>query len=82
LDADNTPVKHDDLMADVNAHVHELAERLDPADDDAAIWGFRCECGAPGCRARAELSLSAYEALRRRGDPVLAPGHLPTAPAA
>ena len=81
MEADKTPVGHLDLMADVNAHVHALAERLDPADDDAAVWGFRCECGSD-CNTRVELSVREYETLRRRDEPILAPGHTRLPPAA
>lgn len=69
-----------DLLLEVNAHVHEAArrfERTGPAHDS---WDFTCECGVPDCRVTVSLTLAQYEALRAAGRPVLAPGHAqPTA---
>jgi hypothetical protein len=69
--------REDDLMADVNAHVHELAERLDPSGADNELWRFRCECADPDCHEQVWLTLTQYEESRRRRKPVLAPGHAP-----
>ena len=63
------------LMAEVNAHVWELADRLDGTGATGDLWGFRCECGDAGCHEPVPLPLARYEWLRRRGEPVLAPGH-------
>jgi len=63
-----------ELLGEVNLHVRELAQeqlRWDPSDR----WGFLCECGRPGCRGIAYLSLAEYEALRDTRRPLLAPGH-------
>jgi hypothetical protein len=65
----------DDLIADVNAHVSELAERLDGTTRSDSLWSFRCECGEPGCRDLVELSVADFQRLRCRGEPVLAPRH-------
>jgi hypothetical protein len=73
----------DDLLADVNAHAFELAQRLDPMADDDELWGFRCECGSPDCGSRVLLSLAEYARLRRRGEPILEHDHArnrPTGP--
>src|SRR5207247_8141772 len=52
-----------DLLAHVNARIHELVEdRLASGEDE--LWGFRCECGEPGCRESVQLSLHGYEELR------------------
>jgi hypothetical protein len=65
-----------DVLHEVNAHVHEAARRfegLEPGQADR--WDFTCECGAPGCRVAVSLTLGEYEALRTAGRPVLAPTH-------
>jgi hypothetical protein len=70
-----------DLIADMNAHVHELAERFAATSgEDVELRSYRCECGAPNCHERAPLSAADYEALRRRGEPILAVGHTSTLP--
>ena len=64
-----------DVLLEVNAHVHEAARRFEglaPGDDR---WDFTCECGSQRCRVAVSLTLAAYEALRASGKPVLAPGH-------
>jgi hypothetical protein len=63
------------LMAEVNANVRELADRLDGSGASEDLWGFRCECGDAACREPVPLPLALYEGLRRGGRPVLAPGH-------
>jgi hypothetical protein len=63
------------LMAEVNTHVRELADRLDGTGASEDLWGFRCECGDAACHEPVPLPLARYEALKRRGYPVLAPGH-------
>jgi hypothetical protein len=73
--------RDDDLMADVNAHVHELAERLESSSADTEGWRFMCECGDPDCHEPVWLTLTAYEKVRRRGKPILAEGHTPSPPA-
>ena len=65
-----------DVLHEVNAHVHEAAQRfegVEPGKKDR--WDFTCECGASDCRATVSLTLAEYEALRAAGRPVLAPGH-------
>jgi hypothetical protein len=64
-----------DLLPEVNAHVHEAALRFEGVESRYEPWEFRCECGAPDCRAIVSLTLAEYEALRQEGRPVLAPGH-------
>ena len=64
-----------DLLFEVNAHVHEAARRFAGVEPGQDVWEFTCECGAPGCRVAVQLTLAEYEALRAAGDPVLAPGH-------
>jgi hypothetical protein len=68
-----------DLVAEVNIHVRELADRLDFTSGDED-WGFICECSDPDCQQRVELTLAEYDALRRRGEPLLAAGHALTRP--
>jgi hypothetical protein len=63
------------LMAEVNAHVRELADRLDRTGTTEDLWGFRCECGDAACHEPVPLPLARYESLKRRGEPVLAEGH-------
>jgi len=65
-----------DVLLEVNAHVHEAArrfERIAPGEDR---WDFTCECGAAACRVPVTLTLAEYEELRAAGRPVLAPGHV------
>jgi hypothetical protein len=64
-----------DLLLEVNAHVHEAARRFEAVLPGQERWDFTCECGAPMCRFTVSLTLAEYEALRRSGRPVLAPGH-------
>ena len=64
-----------DLLFEVNAHVHEAARRFEGVDGGPEPWEFTCECGAPGCRVAVFLTLAEYERLRAAGTPVLAPGH-------
>jgi hypothetical protein len=76
------PIGRLELMADVNARVHELAEKLhESVGADGDEWGFMCECGASECRERVALSLPQFETLRRLGEPILASGHVPLPPA-
>jgi hypothetical protein len=64
-----------DVLHEVNAHVHEAAKRFEGVGPEQEQWEFRCECGAPDCRIAVSLTLAEYEALRAGGRPVLAPGH-------
>jgi hypothetical protein len=64
-----------DLLHEVNAHVHEAAQRFEGVEPGEDRWEFRCECGAPECRVAVSLTLAEYEALRLGDRPVLAPGH-------
>jgi hypothetical protein len=64
-----------DVLLEVNAHVHEAARRFEGVEPEEDRWQFTCECGAPDCRAAVSLTLPEYEGLRAAGRPVLAPGH-------
>jgi hypothetical protein len=64
-----------DVLLEVNAHVHEAARRFEGVEPGADRWDFTCECGAPACRSTVSLTLAEYEGLREGGRPVLAPGH-------
>lgn len=64
-----------DVLFEVNAHVHEAARRFEGVEPGADRWDFTCECGAPGCRVSVSLTLAEYEALRKEHRRVLAPGH-------
>jgi hypothetical protein len=64
-----------DVLHEVNAHVHEAARRFEGTGPEQDLWDFRCECGAPDCRGAVSLTLAGFEALRAAGRPVLAPGH-------
>jgi hypothetical protein len=64
-----------DVLLEVNAHVHEAARRFEGIAPGEDRWDFTCECGATGCRVTVSLRLAEYEALRVEGRPVLAPGH-------
>jgi rubrerythrin len=61
-----------DLLAEVNAHVRELAASQSGGSDD---WDFRCECGEPDCHQAVSLTVAEYELLRASGSPILAQGH-------
>jgi hypothetical protein len=71
------PAEHaeSDLLAEVNAHVHEAARRFEGVEPGPDPWEFTCECGAPDCREAVSLTLVEYEAHRAGGQPVVAPGH-------
>jgi hypothetical protein len=71
----------DEVIADVNAHVYRLAERLERSGSDGKEWSFMCECGDASCHERVHLSVAEYEELKRQGRPVLAAGHDPEPPA-
>ena len=64
-----------DVLLEVNAHVHEAARRFEGVEPGADRWDFTCECGAAACRSTVSLTLAEYEGLRESGGPVLAPGH-------
>jgi hypothetical protein len=64
-----------DILHEVNAHVHEAARRFEGTGPDRDTWEFTCECGASDCRVPVTLTIAEYEALRAAGRPVLAPGH-------
>jgi hypothetical protein len=64
-----------DVLLEVNAHVHEAARRFEGIAPGGDRWDFTCECGAAGCRITVSLRLAEYESLRAEGRPVLAPGH-------
>jgi hypothetical protein len=64
-----------DILHEVNAHVHEAARRFEGTGPEQDHWEFTCECGAPDCRVPVSLTLAEYEALRAAGRPLLAPGH-------
>jgi hypothetical protein len=65
----------EDVLHEVNAHVHEAARRFEGVAPGEDRWDFTCECGAPDCRVAVSLTLPEYEALRSAGRPVLAAGH-------
>lgn len=65
-----------DVLLEVNAHVHEAALRFEGTGPDQDNWEFTCECGAATCRVPVTLTLAEYEALRAAGRPVLASGHM------
>ena len=67
-----------DVLLEVNAHVHEAARRFEGVEPGPDLWTFTCECGAPGCRVTVSLTLAEYEALRTASRRVLAPGHTRT----
>jgi hypothetical protein len=64
-----------DVLFEVNAHVHEAARRFEGVEPGHDPWDFTCECGEPGCRLTVSLTLAEYEALRKEHRRVLAPGH-------
>ena len=64
-----------DILHEVNAHVHEAARRFEGTGPEHDHWEFTCECGARDCRVVVTLTLAEYEALGAAGRPVLAPGH-------
>jgi hypothetical protein len=66
----------------VNAHVHELAQRLESSSADSEPWKFMCECGDPHCHEQVWLTLNDYKMVRRRSEPILADGHHPPPPSA
>ena len=70
----------EDVLHEVNAHVHEAARRFEGTEPQVDHWDFTCECGATDCRLTVSLTLPEYEALRAAGRPVLAPGHERAAP--
>ena len=64
-----------DVLLEVNAHVHEAAKRFEGVEPGQERWDFTCECGAPDCRETVSLTTAEYEARRTGGRRVLAPGH-------
>jgi hypothetical protein len=68
------PGRRGQLLQEVNLEIERMAQQAgrSPTHD----WQeFFCECGAPGCDERVELSLQEYETVRLRQQFVLAPGH-------
>jgi hypothetical protein len=72
---ENDRADEQDVLLEVNAHVHEVARRFEVLAPGEDSWDFTCECGAEGCRVTVPLTLAEYEALRASARPVLAPGH-------
>jgi hypothetical protein len=64
-----------DVLLEVNAHVHEAARRFEGVEPGTDRWDFTCECGAPDCRGSVSVTLAEYEALRTANRRILAPGH-------
>ena len=44
---------------------------------DGGLIAFICECADSGCTRTVGLTRAEAEELRRRGDGILAPGHMP-----
>ena len=61
--------------AELNRQMRLAMERFDASETETDAWTFLCECGDGGCQEWIELPLAAYEARRRREEPILAPGH-------
>ena len=74
-DREKQDAAEQDILHEVNAHVHEAARRFEGTGPDRDHWEFTCECGAADCRITVTLTLAEYEALGAAGRPVLAPGH-------
>ena len=72
---ENDRLDEQDVLLEVNAHVHEAALRFEGLAPGEDRWDFTCECGSQRCRVTVSLTLADYEALRASGRPVLAPGH-------
>jgi hypothetical protein len=64
-----------DVLLEVNAHVHEAAKRFEGIEPAQDRWDFTCECGAHDCRETVSLTLAEFESSRTAGRTVLAPGH-------
>ena len=64
-----------DVLSEVNAHVHEAARRFEGIEPGPDRWDFTCECGASDCRVTVSLTTAEYEALRAADGRILAPGH-------
>jgi hypothetical protein len=69
-------VDEQDVLSEVNAHVHEAARRFEGIEPGPDRWDFTCECGAPDCRVTVSLTTAEYEALQTAHQHVLAPGHV------
>lgn len=72
---ENDELAPQDVLHEVNAHVHEAAKRFEGTEPKVERWDFTCECGASDCRLSVSLTLDEYEGLRAAGRPVLALGH-------
>ena len=72
---ENQDAVEQDVLFEVNAHVHEAARRFEGVEPGADRWDFTCECGASDCRMTVSLTLAEYEALRTTSGRILAPGH-------
>jgi len=68
-----------ELLAEVNSRIRELAER---ESHGAGESGFHRECGVTGCSELVSLSLEEYESARDALLPILAEGHLQSKTAA
>jgi hypothetical protein len=64
-----------DVLLELNVHVHEAAKRFEGAEPERDLWDFTCECGAPDCHVTVSLTLAEYEAVRAADRPLLAAGH-------
>ena len=73
---DQETVDEQDVLLEVNGHVHEAARRFEGVEAGEDRWDFTCECAAPDCRVPVSLTTAEYEALRAAGGGILAPGHV------
>jgi hypothetical protein len=62
-----------ELFRAVNVRIRTSA---DGPEDLGDLWQFHCECGADGCGAVVELTLTEFDALVEQGEYVIAADHV------
>ena len=60
---------------ETNRNIRMAVKRFDLSERGTETWDFLCECGDDGCQEWITLTLVAYEELRQKEEPILAPGH-------
>jgi hypothetical protein len=61
--------------AEADRNIRPAVKRFDLFYLEVETWDFLCECGDNGCERWITLTLSEYEALREKDEPILAAGH-------
>ena len=67
-------VENETMFREINERIEDIAASHGP--EDGHVYEFFCECSNRDCTLRVELTVAAYEGVRREAAQfVVAPGH-------